>query len=36
MRQARLRFLFAGVLLTVASAAQGQDSCLVKATFGGS
>jgi hypothetical protein len=35
MRQARSRFLFAGFLLIAASAARGEDSCLVKATFGG-
>jgi hypothetical protein len=35
MRQARSRFLFAGVLLIPALAARGEDSCLVKATFGG-
>jgi len=35
MRQARFRFFFAGVLLISALAARGEDSCLVKATFGG-
>jgi hypothetical protein len=35
MRQAGSRFLFAGILLIPALAARSEDSCLVKATFGG-